>query len=75
MDGKNSEYQFVKGVKERYEQTLLRIGGVVGVGIGREVGERHVIVVNVSGTPPWDVPFSIEGISVRVEYVGKVKPL
>ena len=59
-------------VKEKYEEELLKIKGVVGV------GANHSIIIYVEKLTPqlaaW-LPRTLEGIPVRVVEVGKVKPL
>ena len=67
------EYKQVRKIKEKHERDLLGITGVVGVGIGEEAG-RNVIVVSVSKRSP-KIPLYIEGVPVRVKYIGVIKSL
>lgn len=69
------EHRWAVKIKEKYKRDLLRVGGVVGVGVGIDNG-KYVIVVNVSGEfNICSIPFGIEGIPVQIENVGWVKAL
>ncbi|MBN2502966.1 MAG: hypothetical protein JXB38_19460 [Anaerolineales bacterium] len=79
------EYQKIVTVKDRYKDQLLKKANVVGVGVGRrkvtgELTNRLVLVVMVekkvpvAQLDPQDVlPKELEGVSVDVQEMGKIK--
>lgn len=68
----------IKDVKEQYEEQLMRMPNVTGVGIG-EKGGKEVIKVFVTHKVPESslrpeeiIPKSLEGHEVDVEDIGTV---
>ncbi len=57
-------------VLERHRGELLRIPGVVGIGLGREDGEVIELLLE---RPVDGLPDSLEGIPVRVRVVGRIE--
>jgi hypothetical protein len=64
-----AEIERLKLIQRRHEDHLLRIKGVVGMGIGKAAhGRRPVFVILVEqGSPRPRLPRRIEGVEVRVE--------
>lgn len=62
----------VEAVLERHREELLRIAGVMGLGIGRSADGRPTIEVLVDLLRPEHavIPGKIEGFSVRLREVG-----
>ena len=60
-------------VKRRRQAELLRIGGVVGVGLGTKDGEEciNVYVEEDSTTVRASVPPSLDGVATRIVVTGK----
>ncbi len=58
-------------VLERHRGELLRLPGVVGVGIGRSNGETIELLVESQEGRNW--PRELEGVPVRVRVVGRPK--
>ncbi len=67
----------VGDIKERYEAGLLRIQGVVGVGVGKCRGDGCIKVFVVKKTPELvrAVPSELEGVTVDIEETGEMKGL
>jgi len=63
----------VVDVKEKYEDELLRIRGVVGV-LADERGNRIIVLVE-SPTVCERVPSRIEGYPVECRVTGRITPL
>ena len=68
----------IKAVKEQYEEQLMRIPNVTGVGIG-EKGGKEVIKVFVTHRVPESslrpeeiIPETLDGFEVDVEDIGTV---
>lgn len=68
----------IKAVKEQYEEQLMRLPNVTGVGIGQK-GGKEVIRVYVTHKVPESslrpeeiIPKSVEGYEVDVEDIGTV---
>lgn len=60
----------IEDVKDRHEAELMRLSGVVGVGIGRS-GNEDVIEVMVSRrTPHTVIPASLDGYAVKIVETG-----
>jgi hypothetical protein len=82
----STEYSRVRDVKDRFEEMILIMENVVGVGVGlREVaGQRSdevcLVVMVTHKVPraqlaPEDlIPTEIEGVGVDVQAVGELKP-
>lgn len=64
-----AEVQRLKPIQARYEEALLRLPGVFGLGIGLDSAREHaVFLVIVADTGPLpSIPAVIEGAAVRVE--------
>jgi hypothetical protein len=63
----------IQEVRARHEAALLRLPGVVSVGIGRDTGGEPVIVVGVESDPDEAaeaVPAELDGFAVEVRRVG-----
>lgn len=59
-----------QGVLERHRGELLRIPGVVGVGIGKN-GEE--VIELLLERPVEGVPRSLDGVPVRTRIVGRIE--
>ena len=74
-------------IKTRYEKELMKLANVIGVGIGfkhknGQPTDEVALVVNVSQKKPLAdlskqdiIPSELEGVSVDVQEVGKIKAL
>ncbi len=61
-------------IKEKYQNELLKIPGVVGVGVGKH-NDNFVIRILVSKEDEKlleKLPESLEGIEVNVKFVGEI---
>ena len=68
----------IREVKEKHENRLLSMPGVVSVGIGRDPDGKSVIIVGLDGPRPKTVktlPKVLDGYPVRTEIIGPVKAL
>lgn len=68
----------IREVKDRHEGRLLSIPGVVSVGIGKSPDGTPAIVVGMDRHRPEtlpEIPGELEGYRVRVEIVGRIRPL
>lgn len=67
----------VKNIKNRYENKLLDIDGVEGVGIGEELGRSviNIYVVKKTKSMVEKLPSELDGIRVKVIESGKFKAL
>ena len=71
----------IESVKKKYEEQLMRLPNVTGVGIGEKAGKKviHVYVtskVPVTALQPDDViPKALDGWEVVVEEIGTVSLL
>jgi hypothetical protein len=86
MDQSQAIEQVTK-IKERYEKELMKLANVIGVGIGfkQKMGQptdEVALVVNVSQKKPLAdlsqpdiIPSELDGVSVDVQEVGKIKAL
>jgi hypothetical protein len=66
----------IQEVKAKHTERLLRMPGVVSVGIGKNPDGQFVIVVGLDGPRPKTVeqlPKVLEGYPVLVEITGPVK--
>ncbi len=63
----------IRDVKAKHEKKLIKIPGVIGVGIGRE-GEEDVIVVLASSACK-KIPKELDGYKVVVRETGPIKAL
>ncbi len=63
----------IKTVKAKHEKKLMKISGVIGLGIGKE-GDEDVIVVLASSATK-NIPKKLEGYKVVVRETGAVKAL
>jgi len=61
-------------IKEKYQNELLKIPGVVGVGIGLENNEYNIrILVSKDDKELLEkLPEQLEGVNVTVKYVGEI---
>lgn len=87
MPVSEEKMELVRAVKSRYERELMAKANVIGVGIGfrsqpDEPSEEPIIVVSVtrkmarSDLDPKDiVPGELDGVPVRVEALGELRPL
>jgi hypothetical protein len=73
---KMDELERVKQIQARHEKELMKLPGVLGVGIGSEAG-RLVIAVFVDKTvrKKPKLPTQLEGVPVKVTLTGKIKAL
>ncbi len=64
-------YREVKQIKDRHLQELLSLPGVIGVGIGMDLGGGLCLTLHVkSKGEATRIPRSVEGVRVRVEEIG-----
>lgn len=62
----------IERIKEKYEQRLFSIDGVVGVGIGtNEIGDDVIVIYLRDETALKRVPSELEGFSVRTQISGE----
>ncbi len=68
------DYREVKQVKDRHQQELLSLPGVVGVGIGQDPEGQFCLTVHLTSKIYMAaLPEAIEGIKVQVLEVGEVR--
>jgi hypothetical protein len=62
--------------KPRVREVFERLASVVGVGVTR-VDSGYGVKVNLRAAPPEGTPLpgSVDGVPVRVEVVGTIRPL
>lgn len=71
----------IESVKDRFEDELLALPNVVGVGIGERAGKPVIKVFVTSKVPTGElepeqvVPRAIEGEAVDVEAIGEIRAL
>jgi hypothetical protein len=67
----------IEQVQEKYQNQLLSVSGVVGVGIGAVDGKPVIKVLVVKKTPEleWKIPKVLEGYPVMIEVTGKMRAL
>jgi hypothetical protein len=65
----------IEEVKERNEQQLMSIPGVVGVAIGDSNGQPTIIVMvkNESSELKQHVPHRLEGYPVTIDFTGEIR--
>ena len=66
----------IKDVKAKYEKQLLRMPGVVSVGIGRNENGQPAIIIGLDEPNPETearLPQNLEGYPVEVQTVGKIR--
>lgn len=62
----------IERIKEKYEQRLFSIDGVVGVGIGtNEIGDDVIVIYLRDETAQKRIPSELEGFSVRTQISGE----
>lgn len=73
----SKEKDEVKDIKKRYENMLLAIDGVEGVGIGEESGSPVISIYVAEKTKSLieKLPSELDGIRVRINESGKFKAL
>jgi hypothetical protein len=64
-----------RAAKERARSIFAGRASVVGIGLTR-VGDGFGVKVNLDAPPPLDthLPESIDGVPVRIEVVGPIRP-
>jgi hypothetical protein len=71
--GRNEELERVKQVQARHEKELMKLPGVVGVGIGSDAGRLVLqVLVDQTARKKPKLPAEIEGIPVKVVPTGKI---
>jgi hypothetical protein len=68
----------IQEVKTKYEQRLLKIKGVVSVGIGQGKDKTQVIIVGLiqdESRSRRRIPSVLEGYHVEIQIVGTIKAL
>ena len=68
----------IQEVKKKHESHILRLPGVVSVGIGMDENGHHVIIIGLDGPRPDTVarlPGDLEGYPVIIRIVGTIHPL
>lgn len=65
-----------RAAKERAKSLFAGRASVVGIGLTR-VGDGYGVKVNLEAPPPADagLPETIDGVPVRIEVIGTVRPL
>jgi hypothetical protein len=66
----------IKAVKAQYEKCLLKLPGVISVGIGRDENGQPTIIVGLERPNPETeakLPSQLEGYPLRVRIVGRIK--
>jgi hypothetical protein len=66
----------IENVKDRHENRLMQLPGVVSVGIGRDPTGRPAITVGLSKRSPESekqIPGEIEGHPVVVSVIGSIR--
>ena len=65
----------IEQVQSRYQDELLEIAGVVGVGIGAVKGEKVIKVLVAKRTPKLErkIPTKLEGFLVIIEETGEIR--
>ncbi|AEA47435.1 hypothetical protein [Archaeoglobus veneficus] len=68
----------IDDIRSKYEEELLSIEGVVGVGIGEAADKKpciKVYVVKIDEKLKKTIPSELEGFPVELEEVGEIKAL
>lgn len=67
----------IEQVQEKYQNQLLSVSGVVGVGIGAVDGKPVIKVLVIKKTPEleWKIPRVLEGYPVVIEVTGEIRAL
>ena len=67
----------IEQVQEKYQNQLLSVSGVVGVGIGAVDGKPVIKVLVIKKTPEleWKISKVLEGYPVMIEVTGKMRAL
>ncbi len=66
----------IQDVKKQHESRLMSMPGVVSVGVGQKPDGTPVIVVGLDRPRPTtmaQLPQSLDGYPVRVEFLGEIK--
>ena len=83
----NQTIEQVSKIKARYEKKLMRLANVTGIGVGFKHKEGQptdevALIVNVTHKKPLTdlgkkdiIPSELEGVSVDVQEVGKIRAL
>jgi len=75
MGGDSKMSSSIKDVKTRHVAQLLKMPGVVSVGIGRDENGKPAIIIGLEGPDPETesrLPAKLEGYPLRVQTVGKI---
>jgi hypothetical protein len=76
MSGENQMAPSIQDVKKQHETRLLKLQGVVSVGIGLDEKGRRAIVIGLDGANP-DIaarlPETLDGYPVTIKIVGPIK--
>jgi hypothetical protein len=73
---KDANMPTINDVKAQHQTRLLKLPGVVSVGIGQDENGKPAIIVGLEGPNPETqskLPVELDGYSVRVRMVGRVK--
>ena len=64
----------ISAVKTKYEKKLMKISGVVGVGIGKEDDEEVIVVLtdSLSAKAAKKIPRDLKGCKVMVRETGRI---
>ena len=68
--------QNIQEVKKKYEASLLKIKGVISVGIGLNKDKNPAIIVGIEKASQNfidSIPSSLDGYPVEIQVIGKVK--
>jgi len=65
----------IEQVQKKYQDQIMTIPGVVGIGIGAKAGKKiiKVMVVKKDSTIQRQVPEELEGFPVEIEETGKIQ--
>ena len=65
----------IEEVQEKYQDQLMAIPGVVGVGIGESDGKPVIKVLVIKKSPELEqkLPKTLEGYSVVIEETGEIR--
>ena len=67
----------IEQVQEKYQNQLLSVSGVVGIGIGAVDGKPVIKVLVIKKTPEleWKIPRVLEGYPVVIEVTGEIRAI